>query len=68
MNYKFYPDDDVSIMSYVGTIIHAKVFSRYTSDTENHPADAHNRYVVIDLKGNPHDVYEGELFDGYVVE
>ena len=69
MNYKFKSGDKVLIMSYVGWEdgYPATVYSAYTSDKENHPAEPHNRYVCYDDRTvsrvvfNLHDVCEGEL-------
>lgn len=66
MNYKFKPNDKVKIVSYVGIEIPCVVYSVYTSDTENHTAQPHNRYVCQEessLSGwsDVHDVSESEL-------
>lgn len=69
MNYKFKPDDKVKIMSYTGCEegFPVTIYTVYTSDEENHPAGAHNRYVCFDERYtcsvalNLHDVSENEL-------
>lgn len=68
MNYKFKPDDKVTIASYVGTEVDCVIYSVYASDKENHCAAPHNRYVCYEenWKGSQvlfhlHDVSENEL-------
>lgn len=46
-NYKFKPGDKVKVWNLIRWEEGYQVFSNYHSDAENHPAEPHNRYVVI---------------------
>lgn len=60
INYKFNVDDKVLFSTASGDI-KVKVFTRYYSDSENHEAKPHKRYVVISYNNYPYDVCEEEL-------
>ena len=70
MKYKYNCGDEVAIYSICGGEMGIKVvvYSRYTSDEENHPAESHNRYVCYNSNnggGNIlyhlYDVSENEI-------
>lgn len=64
MKYKYNCGDEVALYSICGGEmgIKVEVFSRYTSDEENHPAGPHNRYVVFRPNNNGSKV-EYHLYD-----
>lgn len=58
--YKFTPGDSAYLFN-LDTLYPCKIYTAYTSDKYNHPANPHQRYVVVFPSGKLGDIDEGSL-------